>query len=192
MEKEQVAYRLSQIFHPAIIEIPGAILALYMFGLPLKEIFYFAVLPISILTAVIYGVLAMPKYRELNMNTKADRDMFYILSILLLTITAVATHHFNGPEIIAGLYPGIIAVGIINYLINSKVKISLHLTGMGVLTAVFTGLSPGYGILFLGFSALVAWSRIKLGRHTPLETFLGFTVSFTVILASLLFTMGSA
>lgn len=192
MERNQIAYRLSQAFHPAVIEIPGAMTALYLHGIKPVEILYFAVLPIAALTCALYGILRLPKYRELNMNIQEDRDPIYPLATVLLAVLAGLTHFFGGPVLIQGLYPGMILVAIANYVINSKVKISLHLTGMGVLTAIFTGVSLIAGGIFLAASAFVAWSRITLDRHTPVEAALGFLVSYSFILTSLLLTMGSA
>jgi membrane-associated phospholipid phosphatase len=184
MDREDIAYRLSQAFHPAIIEIPAAILALHIYGLATKEILYFAVLPIAGITAAIYAVLELPRFKGLDMNIKDDRQLIYPPATILLGISAGLTYLFNGPAIIQALYIGTIAIALANYVINRKVKISLHTTGMGVVTAIFTSVSLGLGGLFFMASGFVGWSRVVLDRHTPLEAALGFLVSYSFILAS--------
>lgn len=186
MNREEIAYRMSQVFHPAIIEIPAAILALRIYGLTTREILYFAVLPIAGVTAAIYAMLELPRFKDLDMNTKYDRQIIYPPATIFLGILAGLTYFFNGPAIIQALYVGAIAIALANYFINQRIKISLHTTGMGVVTAIFTSVSLGLGGLFLMASGLVAWSRVILDRHTPTEAALGFLVSYSFILASTL------
>lgn len=186
MNREEIAYRLSQVFHPAIIEIPAAILALHIYGLTTREIFYFAVLPIAGVTAAIYLMLELPRFEGLDMNTKEDRQIIYPPATIFLGLSAGLIRLFNGPKVTQGLYIGAIAIALANYLINRRMKISLHTTGMGVVTAIFTSISLGLGSLFLLASSFVAWSRVVLDRHTPAEATLGFLVSYSFILASTL------
>ncbi|QKQ98603.1 hypothetical protein GKQ38_03715 [Candidatus Nanohaloarchaea archaeon] len=192
MDRKQLAYRISQIFHPAVIETPAAITALYMYGLTAGEILYFAVIPIATLTAVLYALLRIPRYRGLDMDIQKDRHIMYPPAILLLSIFAALTSLLNGPEIIVSLYPGMVGVAVVNFLVNREVKISLHTTGMGVLTAIFTGIFGMLGLAFFLASVFVGWSRIMLRRHTLTEAMLGFFVSYSLVLSSLLVWMGSA
>lgn len=186
MNREEIAYRLSQAFHPAIIEIPAAVLALHIYGLTMGEIIYFAVAPIAAVTAAIYLMLELPQFKGLDMNVRDERQVIYPPAIILLCISAGLTYFFNGPAIIQALYLGTISIAAANYFINRKLKISLHTTGMGVVTAIFTSISLGLGGLFFMASGFVAWSRIVLDRHTPVEAILGFLVSYSFILASTL------
>ena len=186
MNREKIAYRLSQAFHPAIVEIPAAVLALHLYSITMKQILYFAVAPIAAVTAAIYLILELPQFKGLDMNIRDDRQTIYPPAIILLCISAGLTYFFEGPAIIQTLYLGTIAITGMNYFINRKLKISLHTTGMVVVTAVFTSISLGLGSLFFVASGFVAWSRIVLDRHTPLEAALGFFVSYSFILASTL------
>ena len=186
MNREELAYRLSQAFHPAIIEIPAVVLALHIYGLTSTEILYFAVLPIAAVTAAIYLILELPRYKDLDMNIKDERQTIYPPAIILLFASAGLTYLLEGPNIIQLIYIGSIAIALANYLINRRIKISLHTTGMGVVTAIFTSVSLGLGSLFFMASGFVGWSRVVLNRHTPAEAALGFLISYSFILASTL------
>jgi membrane-associated phospholipid phosphatase len=62
------------------------------------------------------------------------------------------------------------------YAVNTKVKISQHTVIACYLSALLleAGLPWGFGMLV--FSALVAWSRVVLGRHEAKEVLLGAAV----------------
>lgn len=73
-------------------------------------------------------------------------------------------------------------------------KISLHLTGMGAVVALFTVLTvAGIGNLTAGWIAAVACSgalasaRLYLGSHNALQVLAGFAGGFTVTTVVLLF-----
>ncbi|MFB6192918.1 MAG: phosphatase PAP2 family protein [Candidatus Nanohaloarchaea archaeon] len=187
MNKEKVAETVSQVFHPAVIEIPAATAGLLVYGLKTEEILIYAVLPLIGVTGTIYGLLNTSRFEKLDMNTRSDRNKIYVVAILSLSIVGVLTYYFQGPGVIKRLSPAAIGIGLINYSFNQRIKISLHTTGMGLVTALFANLNWVLGLFFLAASFAVAWSRIQLERHTPAEAFLGFTVSFTLILIALTF-----
>ncbi len=73
-------------------------------------------------------------------------------------------------------------------LINTRWKISAHLSGIGGLTggvfayAYVLSINPlGLMILMILFSGLTALSRIELKAHTPGQTLAGFTIGFLMV-----------
>lgn len=73
-------------------------------------------------------------------------------------------------------------------LINSRWKISAHLSGIGGLSggvfgySYIMGINPlGLLIVLLSLSALTALARIELKAHTPGQTLAGFSVGFLLV-----------
>ncbi len=68
------------------------------------------------------------------------------------------------------------------YLITNYWKISMHsgsFTGMVIVATIFVS---SYSLFFLLFIPVIAWARVRLHRHTILQTLVGSLVAIAVVL----------
>jgi len=77
-------------------------------------------------------------------------------------------------------------MGAVNYLVTLRWKISLHTT-LAAAATTFAWTMTGLSLPFLGVP-LVAWSRVRLGRHTPAQTVAGGATGFLVFFGVRLLT----
>jgi membrane-associated phospholipid phosphatase len=74
-------------------------------------------------------------------------------------------------------------------LINIKTKVSIHIAGIaGPITFLAIFLGP-LQMLWWVFVIPVAWSRLKLNAHTPLQLALGFFTAVGVTIGTLFFSL---
>ena len=106
----------------------------------------------------------------------------YGFSIAQCAIYVFFLYFFNAPEILFIAIFGLI-VGLISMeLINNITKASVHVASI---SALATGLTLGYGILFaVSFLLvpLVAWARIVTHNHTKRQTAIGACVGILITL----------
>ncbi|OGH16573.1 MAG: hypothetical protein A3C30_05290 [Candidatus Levybacteria bacterium RIFCSPHIGHO2_02_FULL_40_18] len=130
---------------------------------------------------VFYGV-KKGFFSDIDVSKREERTRLFIFSAIISILYFVTVLTINGPRVllfgIASLLLGIILADIINH----RIKASIHL-------AVFSSFSVVMGILYGGIFwvlllvvPLVAWSRIKLRKHEPLETIVGGLVGIIIVL----------
>lgn len=134
-------------------------------------------------------------FSDFDVSKKEERYRLYSILLFLALLYLIATIMFKGilfPLTIAvfGIIVGIVVFDIVNHFI----KASVH---MAVSSAFVLSMGILYGIkaflLFFLIIPLVAWSRIKIKKHTPLEivvgSFLGIVVTlFTITIGKYLYS----
>ena len=82
--------------------------------------------------------------------------------------------------ILKQVYVSLTITVILSFLITIRWKISLHMIGIGASTGIFISLNYLYGdmyylsLIFLFFSGLLGYSRMKENAHTHSQIYLGF------------------
>jgi len=134
-------------------------------------------------------MLRKGQIKDLYISKREQRTFPYLFSLMAYTFwTVFLWRVLQMPFFIVAMGIGSIVSIIIITLVNTKWKISAHLSGIGGLTGgVFAycyvmGVNPLWlMILLLIFSALTALSRIELKAHTPAQTLAGFVLGFLMV-----------
>lgn len=79
----------------------------------------------------------------------------------------------NGPKILSMVTVGFIIAVLLMALINTRLKISFHVTTAAALLFTMAIVYQGYYYLSLLLIPTVAWARLKIKRHTLPETIVG-------------------
>lgn len=202
---KSVATIISYIFQPLLIPLYGMLLFFYLSP--------FALLPVSVaykllalggtffFTALIPGlsVLYMMKTGQISdifISNRRQRTLPYVYTL----ISYLFWIYFLWKTMLLSTLLVVVAAGavvglILVMFINTKWKISAHLTGMGSLLGASLGfsyvffLNPlPYFLILLLLSLSVMWSRIYLNAHTPMQVISGFYVGmFTTFLPCIFF-----
>ncbi|HAC22919.1 MAG TPA: hypothetical protein DCF91_12655 [Porphyromonadaceae bacterium] len=187
-----LATAISIILHPLLMITYGIGLALsttYLAVLPLNIKIMIMVLVFTVtavLPAVVIGL--MIKYGmagDYELERKEERRYPYMITMLCNTACIYFLVRWGMPGwMLSMLIASVVTLGLA-LIVNSFWKISAHLMGIGGVTGGVFGLSYLWGlnpfplfIIVLLLSAAVASSRISLGRHTPLQTYAGFSLGF--------------
>ncbi|OGH19279.1 MAG: hypothetical protein A2868_04055 [Candidatus Levybacteria bacterium RIFCSPHIGHO2_01_FULL_40_15b] len=176
---------ISFISNPVLLSIPFS----YALVFKSREDFLYALAWtfVSILFASLVGVfvvLAVRKgvFSDFDISKRQERTPIFIFTGLLSILYFLIVFLLNGPKVLLIALGALLFGVIIADIINRKIKASIHL-------AVFSSFSVIMGILYGGIfwallliAPLVAWSRVKLKKHEPLETIVGGLVGIIIVL----------
>jgi membrane-associated phospholipid phosphatase len=140
-------------------------------------------------------MLRSGQIKDLYISKKEQRTLPYLFSMIAYFFwTLFMWRVLKMPLFLVFMGVGSILSLVIITLINTRWKISAHLSGIGGLSGgVFAysylmGVNPlGLLILILLLSGLTALSRIELKAHSPGQTLAGFTVGFLMVFLPPLF-----
>ncbi len=181
--RERFARWVSVIGHPFILmPLLTGIIAYHVLPPRQALIAELVALGIVIIPA---GLMTLYKVRrgtwsDLDVSHQQQRKQFYIILLPLLGVIVVIAMFANVPVSIPLGASAIVLLVAIAYLLNTRIKVSLH-TGFGMFVAVTLLLiNTWLGVGALILAALVAWSRIVLRRHTIAEVMVGGVLGIVV------------
>lgn len=130
---------------------------------------------------VFYGVMR-GFFSDFDVSKRNQRTPLFLFTGTVSVAYFVLVILLNGPRIVLLSIAALILGVLISEIINTKIKASMHL-------AVFTSFAMIAGILyggifwvFLFLAPVVAWSRIKLKRHSLPETIAGSAIGISLVL----------
>ncbi len=131
---------------------------------------------------------------DLFISKREQRTLPYAFSLLAYVFwTVFMWKTLQLPMFIVAMGIGTALSILLIALINTKWKISAHLSGVGGFAGGLFGISyqMAYNpvvfiIAIFSISALVAISRIELKAHTPMQTLAGFSLGFVSLFVSCL------
>ncbi len=130
---------------------------------------------------VLYGV-RQGFFSDFDISIKEERRPVFIFAGFVAILYFVAIYLLRGPTILMATIGAFMLGVLINSYVNKKIKASIHLAVFSSLTTVLGILYGGlfWGLVFL--IPLVAWSRIKLKRHTFPETLVGTILGTLIVI----------
>lgn len=120
------------------------------------------------------------EFADHDVSARTKRKSLYVFALTFLLLMIAVLYFTNQPKFITtgALFAWILAFS--SFLINFKVKSSLH-TGFAFLLAMMTfKIGLFFSMSLLLFAFLVAWSRVYLKRHTLQEVFIGGSLGFVL------------
>ncbi len=172
----KAARLISIIGHPFLLmPLLTGIVAFHL--LPPREamLVELTALGVVIIPASVYTILRVQRgtWGDLDVSDQRQRNQFYAILFPLLLIVALLSWAADVPRAIPLGAVSIIALVGAAFVLNTRVKVSLH-TGFAVFAAeTLFFFKPTLGGAVLLLAMLVGWSRVALGRHTVMEVLLG-------------------
>lgn len=173
----------SLVSNPLIVSFPVPFLAaykethnsLYAFWWTLLSSIFLLAIPLFIFLGKRRGI-----FSDLELSKRAERPIFFLfLSIVgILYLTTIIL--FHGPRILLLLFISGVLGLILFFLVNIRIKASLHVFVVSVITIIFGLIYGDRGLVALSFVPLVAWARIKTKQHTFSETIVGLALGVIV------------
>ena len=135
---------------------------------------------------LLYGV-RKKIFTDMDVSTRTQRPLLFGVTLIMVLLYLVGVVLLHGPALLVLLAAGVLVSIILVSIINTKLKISIHVAT--VATALFTCalVYRGISLLVLLLIPLVAWSRVRINRHTLPETVAGacFGVLLSIVLYSI-------
>ncbi len=193
-----IAQFISYIAHPGLMPLVGVVFALLISPQYVGRPIFLIVLLYVFVGTYLFPfslVMVLKKFgliRSLHMNEARERRLPYLTAGLFYFITAQSLRSFPIPFSVSQyLFAGVLILGIA-LLFLQKIKLSIHLAGVGAFSGLVLYTSYYYGLQLLLFIALtfliaglVGTARLKLKAHTPTEVYLGYLLGLSASLLSL-------
>lgn len=200
------AHILSYLFHPIFLPTFGLIV---IFGLnryisattPYDKQF-FLVSWIFVNTAVIpfifTAVLRWKKLvRSIQLDTREDRVIPFTFALFFYLTNYWLLRDIPMPQIIYSIFLGSSAAVGIALLVNFYTKISIHMIGMGGVTASIYAMSQVYDLNLVGYvllgivaSGMVGSARFVLESHNLKQIYLGWGTGFLSVYLPIIMDWG--
>lgn len=201
MEKRFASF-LSYIFHPLLLPSYSYFLMLnqdsYISLLVPPKLKWGIILFVLLISAVIpflinYILLKRGLIRSFLMETRQERLLPFLITAICFYLTAHMAKTLGIPGVFYLFSLGITLLALMALFMTFYVKVSIHMIGIGGMTATFIALSIRWHIELLFIilclllvSGLTGYARLKLKSHTPAEVYSGYITGFGVMLLLLL------
>ena len=119
-------------------------------------------------------------FTNFDVSDRHQRKSFYRFAVPLLAIVTVVLFVTRQPSSISLPILFALILFALAQVVNHYVKSSLHVSFNIYLTALILMQNPAAALVALLLTALVGWSRVKLGRHTLKEVLYGFVLGSVV------------
>ena len=197
---KNLAKAISLVFHPlwmpllgTYILLSGTLLAILPYES--KRLIY-----IIILTSTIGLPLAMlpflyfrKKFKTLEMTERQERFVPLFIMSIFYFFSYYTLNNLNAPVLLTGYMLGAFVATILSAIINIWWKISLHLTGIGGITALLIIIiifKQGYpeNLFFqvVLFAGIVASARLQLNEHNIGQIIAGYIFGFLSVFITFL------
>ena len=167
---------LSTVLHPFLLFLPVPyFLVLRMTNnveYAIKWTFFSWIFLFSVVVFVFYEV-RRGKFSNFDISKKEQRTRFFLFIGLMTIIYIFCLFLLHGPlEMVVVTFGSLLGLFLLD-IINKYVKASIHVAAVSSIILSFVilnGIQYWWTLLLI---PLVAWSRVKLHRHTVLETIIG-------------------
>jgi hypothetical protein len=171
-----LAQVISFIFNPVMLLVFVPLLLVYKTTGHILLAFAWTVYTMIFLVAmtffVIYGV-HKKFFTDMDVSKRTQRPLLFTVGLVLTIIYLWGLNFLNGPKILMIVTVGFIVGVLILALINTRLKVSFHVTTVSALLFTMAIVYQGYYYLTLLLIPTVAWARLKIKRHTLPETIVG-------------------
>lgn len=202
--KEKIAHLISIVFQPFLMPVYAVLLLVFsdmyrVFYTPQYRallvggvVFFTTILPL--LFVAVY--MKMGKVSDLFISNRKERTIPYLVSFLCCLLCIRFLIYMSVPTWVVYVALGATVSLVLITVINLWWKVSAHMSCIGNICGVVFGSALVWQtnpvwlfILLITISALVAWARLILKAHTPLQVLCGFLIGlwgpFAMILIAL-------
>lgn len=181
-----IARTISTLFNPFLVLPPTLYLLIdkaanndiYAFKWAIFSFIFMSIVGIFVAFGVILGI-----FSDMDVSKREERPLLFAFMGIVTILYLISLIAFNAPKVLLivvfALCLGLLLIAIV----NNKIKVSLH---VATVSSFISFIAIVYGGIFL-FAFLIipiiAWSRVKIKRHTLLEAVTGgiLGIALTVI-----------
>ena len=167
---------ISFIFNPVMMLVFVPLLLVYKTTgdvvLALAWTVYTMIFLLAMTFFVIYGV-HKKFFTDLDVSERTQRPLLFGVGIFMTLVYLWGLYFLKGPKVLIFVTIGFIVGVLIMAIINTRLKISFHVTTITALLFTMAIVYQGFYYLALILIPIVAWARLKIKRHTLPETIAG-------------------
>ncbi len=171
-----LAQVISFLFNPVMLLVFVPLLLVYRTTgdviLALAWTGYTMIFLLAMTFFIIYGV-HKKIFTDMDVSKRTQRPLLFLVSFVMSIFYLYGLLFLNGPKILTLVILGIIVSVLIISLINTILKVSIHVATVSSLIFALAIIYQGYAYLTILLIPLVGWARLKIKRHTLSETIVG-------------------
>ena len=180
---------VSRISHPFLMPIPTLVAALRLDGVSWSAALLWSAICITV------GILPPTLLLIVQRRRRGDRDWYvtvreqrfglYALGLVCLALLLALARFGGAPRLLLPSLVAALAATAIGAVLNRVTKVSIHVGAATGCAMLLAHLAPLVTLPLTAAVALVAWARLKLSHHTPMQVLLGAVVAACCMAASL-------
>jgi membrane-associated phospholipid phosphatase len=191
----KLAHLISNTIHPIVLPIVTFwTLMQFGFGEPLNDryLYLFVVVVFcSVIPSLVVIVLKkMGKVSDYDISRRESRALPFLIGVVGYFVGALTLYLLNAPPIIVGFMLCYAINTMLIFFITLVWKISVHVTSLGGPIAAMTYVFGVQSLWLLLLMLPLAWARVHLKAHTPMQTVAGGTLGFSATLLELVWWFG--
>lgn len=180
---------ISRLSHPFLVPVPALVAALRLDGVAWSTALAWTAICVGVGIVPPTLLLVAQRLRrgdgDWYVTVREQRFGLYALGLACLVALLAIAWLAGAPRLLGpSLVAAIVATGI-GALVNRRTKISVHVGAATGCALLLAHVAPEAAVPLLAFAVVVAWSRLRLGQHTPSQVALGAAVAAASLLASL-------
>ena len=109
-----------------------------------------------------------------------DRSQILLVFVSIILLLLIASFRMSQPQPLHAVFVVILVIGLVVAGISSYWKISLHMLGTSVFVTTILLYNTRHWWPVILLVPLIAWARLRLHRHTPLQLLAGFILGASV------------
>lgn len=190
-----LAHLISNIIHPIVLPIVSFwILMRFGFGEPVTNL-YLHLLVVAFFCSVVPALVVivlkkMGKVSDYDISKRENRVLPFLIGVAGYFLGALALYLLNAPPIIVGFMLCYAINTALIFFITLVWKISVHVTSLGGPIAAMTYVFGLQSLWLLLLMPPLAWARVKLKAHTPMQTIAGGALGFSATMLELVWWFG--
>ncbi|MCS6989096.1 MAG: hypothetical protein NZM06_06210 [Chloroherpetonaceae bacterium] len=191
----KLAHLISNVIHPIVLPIV-AFWTIMRFGFekPVENMHLYLLVVILTCSAapalIVIALKKMGKVSDYDISRRESRALPFLLGVASYVAGALALRLLNAPPLIVGFMMCYAINTIFIFLITLVWKISVHVTSLGGPIAAMTYVFGAQSLWLLLLMPPLAWARVHLRAHTPMQTIAGGALGFSATLLELWWWFG--
>ncbi|MFP4344372.1 MAG: hypothetical protein ACLFU8_06760 [Anaerolineales bacterium] len=183
---EQVAHWISQLGSPPALSLLAVALTSLLLDLAAFWALVYLVFAVCLPIGYVIWLVRRGRVTDLDLQLREQRTRPFVVTLAGQALALGLLVLGKGPYPLALVAGTALIQTLCIFLITLRWKISVHTSTAASITVLVWSVAGGVAAAPLVVSVpLIAWSRVKLRRHTPAQTIAGVVLGSTVFLMAL-------
>jgi membrane-associated phospholipid phosphatase len=136
---------------------------------------------LAVAVFVIMGVL-LGVFSNFDVSKREQRPLLFSFSAFVMFCYLLSLYILDGPKVLFIAFFAILLGLAVIVVVNKWIKASIHMASATSVLLFIGIIYRGNFFLLLFLIPLLAWSRVKLKEHTPMETLIGTILGLVITL----------
>lgn len=183
-----LARRLSQIFHPTLMNILSFLIVGYAaLSTPAAGLLWAGVCMLALLlppTLFYYIRLRQGAYTDEDISVREQRNELYLFGFVWVVAASLGLALLGAPRPFLALMLAALGLGMVGGLVNLFWKISAHASAIGAAATIGLLYWRPLGLALWACALAVGWARVRTRNHTPMQVLAGLGSAMLVVLVA--------